>query len=92
MLVVPLLIESGVYRSRVARVLVVDCDENTQIARVMARSGLTVEAVRAIMATQASRAERLAAGDDVVLNDGDRAQLAERIDVLHLRYLSLAAL
>jgi dephospho-CoA kinase len=92
MLVVPLFIESGVYRSRVARILVVDCDENIQIARVMARSGMTAEEVRAIMATQATRAGRLAAADDVVLNDGDLAQLADRIDVLHLRYLSLAAL
>ena len=61
LLVVPLLLESGGYRQRVDRILVVDCDEAVQVSRVMARSGLTDLEVRAIMATQASRAERLAA-------------------------------
>lgn len=68
-LVVPLLVESGHWRSRVDRICVVDCDPETQISRVQARSGLTPEAITRIMSAQASRSERLAAADDVVLND-----------------------
>ena len=89
-LVVPLLVETASYRGRTDRVLVVDCDEAQQIARVSARSGLTAEAVRAIMATQATRAERLAAADDVVVNDGDVAALLPQIDGLHQLYLEQA--
>jgi dephospho-CoA kinase len=66
---IPLLVESGRWRARVDRVLVVDCSEQTQIDRVVARSGHTPEEVRAIMAAQASRAERLAAADLVICND-----------------------
>lgn len=73
-LVVPLLIESGAYRERIDRLLVVDCDEAQQISRVMARSGLTEREVREIMATQISRAERLAAADDVVTNGASRVR------------------
>jgi dephospho-CoA kinase len=91
-LVVPLLIESGVYRQHVDRVLVVDCDETVQIARVMARSGLSREEVRAVMATQASRDERLAKADDVVSNSADRENLSAQIVALHQRYLELANL
>jgi dephospho-CoA kinase len=67
---VPLLVESGRWRSQVDRVLVVDCTEATQIARVMARNQLDRAAVEGIMAAQASRAQRLAAADWVVFNDG----------------------
>ena len=56
----------------------------------MARSGLSVAEVRAIMATQASRAERLAAADDVLLNDGDLDSLRDQTDALHERYLVMA--
>lgn len=90
LLVVPLLVESGGYRQRADRILVVDCDEAVQVSRVMARSGLTAEAVRAIMTTQASRAERRAAADDLVHNDGGLDALAPQIDVLHQHYLDLA--
>ena len=89
LLVVPLLIEAGVYRARVRRVLVVDCDEATQVSRVMARSGLTSDEVRAIMATQLSRAERLAAADDVVSNAGGREALEPQVLALHRDYLRL---
>ncbi|WP_300449566.1 dephospho-CoA kinase [Accumulibacter sp.] len=91
LLVVPLLIESTGYRRRTDRVLVVDCDEDVQIARVMARSQLAAEEVRAIMATQASRAERRAAADDLVLNDGELAALTPQVDHLHRKYLELAS-
>ena len=91
MLVVPLLIESGTYRQRVRRLCVVDCPEAVQIARVMQRSGLEESQVRAIMAAQASRAERLAAADDVVDNGGTPAQLVEQVERLQGVYLRLAA-
>jgi len=71
--VVPLLVESGRWRDRVDRICVVDCDPATQIARVRARSQLGTQlstaTIRRIMATQASRAVRLAAADDVIVND-----------------------
>ncbi|MCM2251091.1 MAG: dephospho-CoA kinase [Ramlibacter sp.] len=67
---IPLLVESGRWRSQVDRVLVVDCSPETQVRRVVARSGLTPEAVRAIIAAQAPRGQRLAAADCVVCNDG----------------------
>ena len=71
--------------------MVVDCDEETQISRVMTRSGLSRDEVRSIMATQASRDQRLAVADDVVRNEGDRQALAPQIRALHQRYQGLAA-
>ncbi|MFT3717893.1 dephospho-CoA kinase [Pseudorhodoferax sp.] len=67
---IPLLVESGRWRAQLDAVLVVDCQPQTQIARVMQRSGLTEAAVRAIIAAQAPRALRLAAADAVICNDG----------------------
>ena len=90
LLVVPLLVETGSYRQRADRVLVVDCDESVQISRVMARSGLAAEDVKTIMATQASRAERRAVADDVVLNEGGLDALLPQVESLHQRYLDLA--
>lgn len=89
-LVVPLLIEAGDYRKRVNRIAVVDCAEATQIARVMSRSGLARAEVERILAAQAARAERLAAADDIIDNDGDIAALPPRIEHLHEEYLALA--
>ncbi|GIZ50957.1 dephospho-CoA kinase [Noviherbaspirillum aridicola] len=89
--VVPLLVESRGWRERVSRVLVVDCAEQTQVRRVMSRSGLPEAQVRAIMAAQATREQRLAAADDVIDNDGDAQSLAPQVDRLHAHYLSLAA-
>ena len=67
---IPLLVETGRWRSQVDRVLVVDCEPETQVARVTARSGLAPDAVRAIIAAQAPRALRLAAADAVICNEG----------------------
>ncbi len=89
-LVVPLLVESGDYRSRVVRICVVDCPEEIQIARVMARSGLSRQNTAAILAAQASRAERLVAADDVIDNTGALAALGPQVAALHARYLELA--
>lgn len=89
-LVVPLLVESGDYRERVDRVCVVDCPEEIRIARVMARSGLARAEVLAILRAQASRAERLAAADDVIDNAAGLAALDAQVDALHAKYLALA--
>ena len=86
--VVPLLVESGHWRARVARVLVVDCPEALQIQRVMRRSQLTAEQVRAIIATQASRSVRLAAADDVIVNDRGLPELQQAVERLHALYLA----
>jgi dephospho-CoA kinase len=67
---IPLLVESGRWRAEVERVLVVDCEPETQVARVVARSALAPDEVRAIIAAQAPRALRLAAADLVVCNEG----------------------
>ncbi len=67
---VPLLVESGRWRDQVDRILVVDCPVETQIARVMQRNGWTADAVQRIIDQQASRAQRLAVADDVIVNDG----------------------
>ena len=89
--VVPLLVESGAYRGRVQRVLVVDCGEQAQLARTMARSGLGEREVRAIMATQATRGARRDAADDLIDNDGEIAALRPQVEALHRQYLQLAA-
>jgi dephospho-CoA kinase len=88
--VVPLLVESPDYRRRVDRVLVVDAPEETQVARVRERSRLPEEEVRAIMRTQVSRAERLAAADDVIDNGGPRDALRNQVAALHQKYLQFA--
>lgn len=89
-LMVPLLIESGDYRKRLDRIAVVDCTEATQIARVMSRNGLARSEIERILAAQATRAERLAAADDVIDNDGALADLPPRVERLHQRYLALS--
>ncbi len=92
--VVPLLVESVDWSTRVSRVLVVDCPVETQIARVIRRNGFTREQVLAIIAKQASREARLAAADDIVTNDASATldALAREVDALHERYLALASL
>ena len=89
-LVVPLLVETGAYQNVATRTLVVDCSEPAQIARVGRRSNLPEDTVRGIMASQASRSERLARADDVIVNDADLATLRHRTSELHRRYLALA--
>jgi dephospho-CoA kinase len=90
--VVPLLIESGTWKQRISRLLVIDCPEPMQVIRVMNRNGLSKPQVQAIMATQVSRKERLDAADDVIVNDGDASALVPQIDCLHTLYTSLSAL
>ncbi|MBC7656889.1 MAG: dephospho-CoA kinase [Frankiaceae bacterium] len=88
--VVPLLVESGNWRGRVQRILAIDCRESTQIARVMARNGLPEAQVKAIMAAQASRQQRLDAADDVIDNDAGLDALLPQVERLHQFYLALA--
>jgi dephospho-CoA kinase len=85
---IPLLVESGTWKDRVDRVLVVDCPESVQLARVMARNGLPEAQVRAIMATQVPRPVRLAAADDVIDNGADLAALEAQVARLHAIYLT----
>lgn len=89
-LVVPLLIETGAYKDLVQRILVVDCDEALQLTRVAHRSNLSQATVRAIMANQVSRAERLRHADDIVPNDGMLPELRSGVAALHRKYLGLA--
>ena len=89
-LAVPLLVESGTYRERCDRICVVDCRVETQVARVRARNGLEESQIRAIIAAQASREDRLAAADDVIDNEGTLDALDTRIADLHADYLLIA--
>lgn len=91
--VVPLLIESGTWRERVSRVLAIDCSEDTQVRRVMQRSGLSADAVRAIMAAQVTRQQRLASADDVIDNEDNALgieALRPQVARLHEHYLALS--
>lgn len=89
-LVVPLLVETG-YARLVDRVLVVDCPEELQVRRLLARDGGTEAGARRMLAAQASRAERLAAADDVIVNDAGLDRLRAAVAGLHEHYLALAA-
>ena len=89
MIVVPLLVGSSM-REFMDRVLVVDCDEDTQIRRLKARDAENEEQARRILAVQASRQDRLAIADDVISNDGDLADTRSQVDGLHSKYLVLA--
>lgn len=84
---VPLLVESSHWRTRVDRVLVVDCSNETQVERVMARSGWSREAVLAVIAQQASRERRRACADAVIHNDGlTLDELARHVGMLLARW------
>ena len=81
--VVPLLIESGAWRKLLDRLIVIDCPPEKQIQRVMQRSKLSQIEVEQIIAKQATRADRLAAADTVIVNDGSLADLLPQVDALH---------
>ncbi|MGA2777917.1 MAG: dephospho-CoA kinase [Steroidobacteraceae bacterium] len=87
---IPLLVEGGPRRD-LDRILVVDVDEPTQLARILSRDGVSMPQARAILASQASRADRLAAADDVLENTGSIEQLRAAVDRLHERYGRIAA-
>ncbi|MEX0734397.1 MAG: dephospho-CoA kinase [Steroidobacteraceae bacterium] len=89
-LVVPLLVD-GRHEGLVDRVLVVDCSEETQIRRLMARDGETRENAIHMLASQVSRELRLAAADDVIVNDGAPEELAAQVAGFDRKYRELAA-
>ncbi|MFF7706047.1 dephospho-CoA kinase [Pseudomonas sp. NPDC007930] len=84
----PLLVETG-QRRGARRVLLIDVPEALQLARTQQRDGASEAQVRAILAAQASREQRLAVADDVIVNDRDLAWLQHEVDRLHAFYLSL---
>lgn len=91
LLVIPLLFETANYQEWVQRTIVVDCSESIQIARTMQRSGLDEHEVRAIMAQQISRAERLRRADDIIQNDSGLDALRLQVGDLHQRYIAFSA-
>ena len=91
-LVVPLLFETGGFRDRVARTLVVDCAEHLQVERTARRSGLAAEQVRRIMRAQWPRWRRLQMADDTVWNGAGDDALEPQCERLHRIYASLGAI
>jgi len=91
--VVPLLVEAGPRAVKTDRVLVVDCPVDTQIERVMQRNGFSRDQVLAIIARQATREARLAAADDIIVNDSQATldTLEREVEALHANYVRMAA-
>lgn len=89
---VPLLVESGRWRARVDKVLVVDCREETQVRRVVARSGWAAADVQAVIAQQASRDQRRACADAVIFNDAiSEVQLDDEVRLVWQRWTAEVA-
>ena len=92
LLVVPLLVENlASYQHLLNRIVVVDCEESQQLARISSRSGLSLEQAKLILAAQANQASRLQIADDLIENRGDLVGLDHQIQRLHQKYLTLAA-
>ena len=89
-IVIPLLFETNDYDNIIQRILVVDCEEQQQILRTMARSNLSEQQVKAIMAAQISRKVRLQKADDVIINNQDIDYLKAQVIQLHHKYLILS--
>ncbi len=86
-LVVPLLFENNRYHDAINRTLVIDCEENLQIKRAMARSKLTEDEVKAMMAAQTTRAFRLKNADEVIENNGSLEELIENVKKIHKKLI-----
>ena len=86
---IPLLVETR-GADRFDRVLVVDCEPEMQMSRLMARDGITRDAAAKMLAAQASRDQRLAVADDVIRNNGDIAALRDQVVRLHREYVAAA--
>ncbi|MDP2248233.1 MAG: dephospho-CoA kinase [Nitrosomonadales bacterium] len=84
---IPLLFESERYQTLISRSLLIDCDEELQISRAAARSGIPTSAVEAIMRAQMPRNERIKRADDIVLNDGSLQELQKKIEDIHKNYM-----
>lgn len=88
--VIPLLLEVEFF-SFINRILVVDAPESAQIERAVSRDNATIDDIKAILNSQASRNDRKAKAHDVIINDGTLADLAPQVEKLHQQYLHLAA-
>ena len=86
----PLLVDLPVWEGMGTRILVVDCPESLQVERVMQRSNLSAEQAKAIIAAQATRQQRLARADDVIVNDRSADEVRREVGRLHTLYLELA--
>ncbi len=91
LLAIPLLVENIAHYRWLDRVLLVDVPASLQIERLLARDGIDEALAKRMVAQQATRSERLALADDVIVNDGDEAALDNVVAALHRRYLALAA-
>lgn len=91
LVVIPLLVETGAYDKMLDRVLVVDCSEQTQLQRSLARGGWREAEIRAMMMKQATRQDRLARADDVLDTDCDLDELSNRVSALDQKYRLLSA-
>lgn len=89
LIAIPLLVEKG-WQDVVDRVLVVDCAETQQLARAGERDGASPALIQRIMAQQVTRAERLAAADDILHNDGSIEALHAQVHTLHQHYLKMS--
>jgi dephospho-CoA kinase len=90
LIVVPLLAESPM-RQAMDRILVVDCDVDVQVARLLERDAETEDQARRIIGAQASREQRLAIADEVIRNDGPISETRRQVEQLHSHYLRLSA-
>ncbi len=91
-LVIPLLFENPRYSPHIDRILVIDCDEKTQIARVSQRSQLPESQIIAIIEAQTSRKKRLTLANDVIENNGNVENLREKILLIHKNYINTCIL
>lgn len=88
-IIIPLLIETNAI-NRVDRILIVDCPETVQIARTLERDHQSnIEEVKAILASQSTREQRLQAANDIIYNNGSLPKLAKAVHALHKQYLKL---
>ncbi len=88
---IPLLFETNDYGHLIHRILVIDCDEHLQIARTMVRNHLSAEEVKAVMAAQVDRKQRLERADDIITNNQDLNQLREQVVGMHRKYTMLSS-
>lgn len=92
LLVVPLLVENlAAYQHLLNRIAVIVCEESQQLARIVSRSGLSLDQAKSILAAQANQASRLQIADDLIENRGDIKGLDHQVQRLHRKYLKLAA-
>jgi dephospho-CoA kinase len=87
-LAIPLLQESQRYTSYINHVLVIDCDESLQLARVIQRSGLSEQEAQKIIDAQSSRQSRIDMADSVIINNGSRQEFEEKIEQFHKNYIN----